>query len=137
MLAKGTRMSEMGKALMSLEAGRNALERHAWAEALGLLKQADAAKEIDAEGLEMLADARWWMAQPADSMHDPRCASWARLRRLRHPEAARVGGAAEGGEILVSAATLQAAKTTYPSKTRSLTLKDIAEPVEVASIEWR
>jgi class 3 adenylate cyclase len=52
-------------------------------------------------------------------------------------EAARVGGAAEGGEILVTAATLQAAKTTYPSKTRSLTLKDIAEPVEVASIEWR
>src|SRR6266508_789621 len=58
----------MGKSATSLEAGRNALERHAWAEAVALLKQADAAKELDADGLEMLADAAWWMAQPADSL---------------------------------------------------------------------
>jgi hypothetical protein len=37
----------------------------------------------------------------------------------------------------VGASTLAAAKTTYPSEMRSLTLKDIPEPVEVASIEWR
>lgn len=42
--------------------------RHAWADALALLKQADAANELDADGLEMLADAAWWMAQPADSL---------------------------------------------------------------------
>ena len=58
----------MGTVSASFEAGRSALERHAWAEALALLKQADAAKELDAEGLEMLADAAWWMAQPADAL---------------------------------------------------------------------
>ncbi|MGH2490599.1 MAG: adenylate/guanylate cyclase domain-containing protein, partial [Candidatus Limnocylindria bacterium] len=52
-------------------------------------------------------------------------------------EAARIGGVADAGEILVSAATLEEAKTTYPSTKRSLTLKDITEPVEVASIDWR
>jgi class 3 adenylate cyclase len=61
-------MSAVGKASASFEAGRSALERHAWAEALALLKQADASKELPAEGLEMLADAAWWMAQPADAI---------------------------------------------------------------------
>jgi class 3 adenylate cyclase len=51
-------------------------------------------------------------------------------------EAARIGAAAEGGEILATAATLDAAKTAYPSQRRSLVLKDIPEPVEVASIGW-
>ncbi len=60
--------ADMGKIASPLEAGRNALERHAWAEALALLKQADVANELDADGLEMLADAAWWMAQPADSL---------------------------------------------------------------------
>ncbi|MGH2492405.1 MAG: LuxR family transcriptional regulator, partial [Candidatus Limnocylindria bacterium] len=58
----------MGKTATSLEAGRKALDRHAWADALALLKQADAANELDADGLEMLADAAWWMAQPTDSI---------------------------------------------------------------------
>ena len=61
-------MSGMGEALALLEAGRNALERHAWAEALAILRRADAAKELDASGLEMLADAAWWMAEPAESV---------------------------------------------------------------------
>ncbi len=52
-------------------------------------------------------------------------------------EAARIGGVADAGEILVSAATMAAAKTAYPSEKRSLELKDIAEPVEVAAIDWR
>lgn len=58
----------MGKTATPLESGRGAMERHAWAEALALLRQADAANELDAEGLEMLADAAWWMAQPADAL---------------------------------------------------------------------
>ena len=58
----------MGRTAEPLEAGRSALERHAWPEALALLKQADAANALDADGLEMLADAAWWMAQPADSL---------------------------------------------------------------------
>jgi hypothetical protein len=50
-------MSAVGKTSAPLEAGRSALERHAWAEALAQLKQADAEKPLDAAGLEMLADA--------------------------------------------------------------------------------
>ena len=61
-------MSAVGTTSTSFEAGRSALERHAWAEALALFKQADAAKELSAEGLEMLAEAAWWMAQPADAL---------------------------------------------------------------------
>jgi class 3 adenylate cyclase len=52
----------------TLEEARKALERHAWADALTLLRQADVAKTLDAEGLEMLADAAWWMAEPDESL---------------------------------------------------------------------
>ena len=52
-------------------------------------------------------------------------------------EAARIGGVAGADEILVSAATLESAAKAYPSEKRTVTLKDISEPVEVASIEWR
>jgi class 3 adenylate cyclase len=58
----------MGKTAEPLEAGRSAIERHAWPEAVALLKQADAANALDAAGLEMLADAAWWVAQPAESL---------------------------------------------------------------------
>src|SRR3954468_16487795 len=51
-----------------LEDARNALNRHAWADALALLRKEDAAKGLDAEGLEMLADAAWWMAEPDESL---------------------------------------------------------------------
>ncbi len=51
-----------------LDQARKALERHAWGDALTLLRQADAASGLDAESLEMLADAAWWMAQPAESL---------------------------------------------------------------------
>ena len=51
-----------------LEEARTALERHAWGEALSLLRQADAGNGLDAEGLEMLADAAWWLAQPTESL---------------------------------------------------------------------
>jgi hypothetical protein len=52
----------------TLDEARKALERHAWAEALTLLRQAEAANGLDAEGLEMMADAAWWLAQPDDSL---------------------------------------------------------------------
>ncbi len=61
----------------------------------------------------------------------------ARLRRSRIHEAARIGGVAGADEILVSTATLEFAGKAYRSETRTVTLKDIAEPVEVASIDWR
>lgn len=58
----------MGKTATPLEAARAALERHAWADAFALLKEADGESALDADGLEMLADAAWWMGQPADSL---------------------------------------------------------------------
>jgi class 3 adenylate cyclase len=53
-------------------------------------------------------------------------------------EAARVGALAEGGEIVVSAATLRAAGAGFTgSDARSVTLKGFAQPVDVVSVEWR
>jgi class 3 adenylate cyclase len=59
---------DMGRTAEPLEAGRSAMERHAWPEALALLKQADADKALGADSLEMLADAAWWMALPDESL---------------------------------------------------------------------
>jgi class 3 adenylate cyclase len=50
-----------------LEEARKALDRHAWGDALTLLRQADASNSLDGEGLQMLADAAWWMAQPDEA----------------------------------------------------------------------
>jgi class 3 adenylate cyclase len=52
-------------------------------------------------------------------------------------EAARVGSIADGGEIIVSAATIESAGTSYRTQKRSVALKDIPEPVEVVSVDWR
>ena len=53
--------------------------------------------------------------------------------------AARVGGAAEREEILVSEAVLASmGPTRFPmSEPRSLSLKGVKEPIEVRAIEWR
>ncbi len=53
--------------------------------------------------------------------------------------AARIGGAASGGEILVSTNVLrQAPQSRFEaSEPRSLTLKGVREPVEVRAIDWR
>ena len=53
-------------------------------------------------------------------------------------QAARIGGLAGGEEILVSAATLAGAKRSFAeSGRRTVELKGISTPVEVASIAWR
>jgi class 3 adenylate cyclase len=52
-------------------------------------------------------------------------------------EAARIGGLAEGGQILASCQTLAGWTPRYPvSPARSVTLKGVSEPVDVVSIEW-
>ena len=43
-----------------VSAGREALERHAWAEAFDLLKQADAEDALSADELALLGEAAWW-----------------------------------------------------------------------------
>lgn len=51
--------------------------------------------------------------------------------------AARVGAAAQGGEILVSQTTLDAASGSYETRNaRTLQLKGLALPVAVASVVW-
>ena len=55
-------------------------------------------------------------------------------------EAARIGALAVGGEVLVSAASVEGTNGQVGfglSDRRSVTLKGITEPVEVASIDWR
>jgi class 3 adenylate cyclase len=53
-------------------------------------------------------------------------------------QAARIGAAALGGEVLVSAATLASARHTFSeSAKRTIELKGIAAPVEVVSVDWR
>jgi class 3 adenylate cyclase len=51
-----------------LEAGRDALERHAWAEAYEILAEADRAGSLTGEGLEILAEAAWWTARPDETI---------------------------------------------------------------------
>jgi class 3 adenylate cyclase len=52
-------------------------------------------------------------------------------------EAARIAGLAEGGEIVVSAATVGTGSPYPISEPRAATLKGISEPIEVVTIEWR
>jgi class 3 adenylate cyclase len=50
----------------AVEAGRAALERHAWQEAYETLSNADRAGSLSAEGLFLLADSAWWSGHPED-----------------------------------------------------------------------
>lgn len=47
-----------------IEAGREALERHAWQDAYAILTEADGKGLLSADGLRMLAEASWWSGQP-------------------------------------------------------------------------
>jgi class 3 adenylate cyclase len=51
--------------------------------------------------------------------------------------AARIGAIADGGEIVASRATVEAAGETRTSNGRSVELKGLRKPVEVVSIDWR
>jgi class 3 adenylate cyclase len=48
----------------TLDRGRDALERHAWAEAMDVFAAADREVELDPDDLERLATAAWWAGQP-------------------------------------------------------------------------
>jgi class 3 adenylate cyclase len=53
-------------------------------------------------------------------------------------QAARIGAAADGGEILVSASSVAAMqRPVTEAGRRSAELKGLSEPVEVVSVEWR
>jgi class 3 adenylate cyclase len=53
-------------------------------------------------------------------------------------EAARIGALATGGEILISASSVDGASVPFGlSEPRTVTLKGISEPVDVVSVDWR
>jgi class 3 adenylate cyclase len=52
----------------ALKAGRDALERHAWAEAYEILTEADRAGSLTGDGLQLLAWAAWWTAHPDETV---------------------------------------------------------------------
>ena len=51
-----------------VEAGREALDRHAWDEAYEVLSEADRAGALGGEGLELLASAAYWSAHPDETV---------------------------------------------------------------------
>jgi class 3 adenylate cyclase len=89
-----------------LDEARKALDRHAWADALTLLKQADVANDLDAEGLEMLADAAWWLAQPDDSLaaRERAHAAFVKAGNKRHAALVALRLAQDNGNKLAYAA---------------------------------
>jgi class 3 adenylate cyclase len=52
----------------ALEAGRDALERHAWQEAYDILSEADRTGSLSGQGLELLAEAAYWSAHPDETI---------------------------------------------------------------------
>ena len=52
-------------------------------------------------------------------------------------EASRISALAEGGEILASRSTVGAGSGLAISEPRTVTLRGIAEPVEIVAIDWR
>ena len=48
----------------TLEQGRDAIERHAWTEAVDVFAAADAEDRLGAEDLERLGTAAWWAGEP-------------------------------------------------------------------------
>jgi tetratricopeptide (TPR) repeat protein len=54
----------------SLELGRDAIKRHAWAEALEAFATADRERGLSPEDLELMGEAAWWAGNP-DEATDP------------------------------------------------------------------
>jgi class 3 adenylate cyclase len=52
----------------TLEHGRDAIRRHAWAEAVESLTTVDRDGDLSPDDLELLGTASWWMGQPDDSI---------------------------------------------------------------------
>jgi len=87
-----------------LEDARKALDRHAWGEALALLRQADASNSLDGEGLEMLADAAWWTAQPDEAFA---------ARERAHGAFAKAGDTRRAAQIALRIAQDNAVNRSY------------------------
>jgi class 3 adenylate cyclase len=71
-----------------IEAGRDALDRHAWDEAYGILTEADRAGTLNGEGLELLGWAAYWSAHPDETVEYLERAYAAYLEEGKRAEAA-------------------------------------------------
>ena len=74
----------------AVEAGREALERHAWDEAYEILSEADRADALNGEGLELLAAAAYWTAHPDETVEYLERSYAAYLEERNRPAAAMV-----------------------------------------------
>src|SRR5262245_1671631 len=74
----------------TLERGRDAVQRHAWAEAVEALTAADADGGLSPDDLELLGTASWWLARPEESNEVLERAFNAYLEAGRKVEAAGV-----------------------------------------------
>src|ERR671918_350005 len=71
-----------------IEAGRDALKRHAWDEAYRILTEADRAGALTGEALELLGEAAYWSAHPDETVEYLERAYAAYLDEGNRPEAA-------------------------------------------------
>jgi hypothetical protein len=53
-----------------IERGREAMRRHAWAEAYEALSKADQEGVLTAEGLQLLGSAAYWTGRPNETVED-------------------------------------------------------------------
>ncbi|MGH2625078.1 MAG: hypothetical protein ACRDHY_00325, partial [Anaerolineales bacterium] len=74
----------------ALEAGREALKRHAWQDASAWLREADKTAALTAEDLEGLAEAAWWTGRLRDCIAAKERAVTAYLERRNEADAGRV-----------------------------------------------
>lgn len=78
-------------AVETLEAGREAISRHAWTEALEALTEAEKSGPLAPDDLMMLGDAYWWTAQPDEAVAAFERAFQAFMDEERRSEAAVAG----------------------------------------------
>lgn len=74
----------------TLELGKQALDRHAWDEALEAFSEADREGRLSADDLELLAEAAWWSGYPDDALEALERAYAAHERADDHTAAAEV-----------------------------------------------
>ena len=70
-----------------VEQGREALARHAWAEALEKLTEADSAGDLEPGDLDAFAEAAWWNGRLEQAI-ELRERAYAAATKARQPEAA-------------------------------------------------
>ena len=80
----------MGSAAGSLELGREAVKRHAWAAALDAFAAAEAEDPLSPDDLELMGDASWWAGRPQEATDLEERAFAAYMAADRPTDAARV-----------------------------------------------